>query len=175
IADVSAAFSGGKQSLLFIAAFMGWMPSAIDVAVWQSLWVLARRDDTGHVPTVRESMIDFHIGYIGTVILAACFMLMGAGVMFHTGRTFAESAPGFANQVISLYTETLGSWVAPVVGVAAFAVMFSTTLTVVDGFPRAISVLVARLRGPEEPGHDEQDERPQRISYWAAMGVLFVG
>ncbi|MEZ4369192.1 MAG: Nramp family divalent metal transporter [Polyangiaceae bacterium] len=175
LVDVGAPFAAGKQSVLFVAAFMGWMPSAIDVAVWQSLWVLARRDDTGHVPTVRESMIDFHIGYIGTVILAACFMLMGAGVMFHTGRTFEESAPGFANQVISLYTETLGSWVAPVVGIAAFAVMFSTTLTVVDGFPRAISVLVARLRGPEEAGHDEQEERPQRISYWAAMAVLFVG
>lgn len=175
IADVSAAFSGGKQSLLFIAAFMGWMPSAIDVAVWQSLWVLARRSDTGHTPTVRESMIDFHIGYVGTVVLAVCFMLMGAGVMFHTGRTFEESAPGFAGQVIGLYTETLGEWVRPIVGVSAFAVMFSTTLTVVDGFPRAISVLFARLRGPEQAGRDEQKERPQRVAYWAAIGVLLVG
>jgi len=175
IGDVAAPFTAGKESIVFIAAFMGWMPSAIDVAVWQSLWVLARGTDTGHAPSVRESMIDFHIGYIGTVILAVCFMLMGAGVMFQTGRTFQESAPGFAGQVISLYTETLGAWVRPIVGVSAFAVMFSTTLTVVDGFPRAIAVLVARFRGPEQAGHDEQQERPQRIAYWVAVSALLVG
>ena len=162
-------------TILFIAALVGWMPSAIDVSVWQSLWTLARRNDSGHTPSMRESSIDFHIGYLGTALLALCFLVMGAGVMHGSGVKLASSAGGFAAQIISLYTATLGDWVGPVVGVAAFAVMFSTTLTVLDGFPRAISVLLARVRGEEDSTRYEMDERRQRLTYWITLGVLAVG
>jgi len=32
----------GPGDIVFMAALVGWMPSAIDVAVWQSIWTLAR-------------------------------------------------------------------------------------------------------------------------------------
>ena len=57
------------------------------------------------------------------------------------------------------------------IALSAFLVMFSTTLTVVDGFPRALSVLVRRLHGPERPGEDVDSDR----SYWAALGTLAIG
>lgn len=163
------------DTIFFVAALVGWMPSAIDVAVWQSLWTLARKNDTGHTPTLRESMLDFHIGYWGTALLALCFLTMGAGVMHGSGRTFSPAAGAFAGQVIELYSSALGSWAAPIVGVAAFAVMFSTTLTVLDGFPRAIAVLFARFKGPEDPQRFELDQPEQRRVYWASMAVLLVG
>jgi Mn2+/Fe2+ NRAMP family transporter len=50
--------------------------------------------------------------------------------------------------------------------------MFSTTLTVIDGFPRAIASLVARFGGPESP------DRPTGLHgsvYWSALAVLGVG
>mgnify|MGYP001554599055 CR=1 FL=1 len=50
--------------------------------------------------------------------------------------------------------------------------MFSTTLTVVDGFPRAIATLVERFRGPEVPDRPEVGSR--RI-YWGALVVLGIG
>lgn len=165
----------GDRDVLFLAALIGWMPSAVDVAVWQSLWTLARRRDTGHAPTVRESLLDFHIGYWGTAALALCFLLLGAGVMHASGATFDERAGVFANQVIALYTQTLGDWSRPIIGVAAFSVMFSTTLTVVDGFPRALAVLVARFRGDEQPGGADQDARANRAVYWASLAALAVG
>lgn len=61
--------------------------------------------------------------------------------MYASGVSFAESAGGFASQILELYAQTLGEWARPLVGVCALAVMFSTTLTVLDGFPRAISTL----------------------------------
>lgn len=163
------------KALVFLAALVGWMPSAIDVAVWQSLWTLARRSSSGHAPTVKESSFDFHIGYIGTAALALCFLVMGAGVLHGQGVDIPNSPAGFAALVIRMYSETLGGWAAPVVGVAAFAVMLSTTLTVLDGFPRALVVLVARFRGPEAPGEDELESPGGRRHYFISMAVLAAG
>ncbi|MCO4761836.1 MAG: divalent metal cation transporter [Myxococcales bacterium] len=166
----STAFSG--KQLLFVAALVGWMPSAIDISVWHSLWTLARRREAG-TASVKDTLMDFDIGYIGTALLAGCFLLLGAGVMHGKGVPIANGAAGFANQIINLYAQTLGEWARPVIGICAFAVMFSTTLTVVDGFPRALSVLFARFRGPEDP--DRPEERSNRVAYWISLVVLAVG
>lgn len=156
----------------FVAPLVGWMPSAIDIAVWHSLWTLAKRRDTQHTPSLAESLLDFKIGYIGTVILALCFVLLGAGVVYGSGEALQATAGGFAGQVIALYTRTLGDWSFYLIGGCALAVMFSTTLTVIDGFPRALSTLLARLRGPEA---DSQERPESGAPYWAAMAILAVG
>lgn len=163
------------KTIFFIAALVGWMPSAIDVSIWQSLWTLARTNDTGHRPTLRESMIDFHIGYVGTAVFALCFLFMGAGVMHGRGVEFASSAGGFAAQVIGLYTETLGAWSRPLIGLSAFAVMFSTTLTVIDGFPRALATLFARFRLEEDSATFEMGQSELKRTYWISLGVLGAG
>jgi len=160
------------KSALFLAALIGWMPSAIDISVWHSLWTLARKRDTGYAPTLRDSMLDFNIGYIGTALLAFCFLMLGAGVMHGTGAPLADKAGAFAYQVIALYTSTLGEWSRPLIGTCALLVMFSTTLTVIDGFPRAISKLVRRFQTAEAadealPGLDR--------AYWGAALALALG
>lgn len=162
------------REVAFVVALVGWMPSAIDVSVWQSLWTLARRDDTGHAPSVTESMVDFHMGYLGTAALALCFVALGAAVMHGHGITFQASASGFASQVIALYTHALGGWSRPLIGTAAFTVMFSTTLTVVDGFPRALAVLASRLQGPERGVVASRPAEAQRL-YWASLVILSLG
>lgn len=163
------------KTLAFTAALVGWMPSAIDVAVWQSLWTLARARESGHKPTQRESMFDFHVGYLGTVVLALCFMLLGAGVMHGSGEAFAASAGGFAAQVLGLYTKTLGAWSRPIIGLCAIMVMFSTTLAVLDGFPRAMATLVMRFRVGAEPDGDELATPQGRRAYLVSVVVLALG
>lgn len=163
-----------KQDVFFMAALVGWMPSAIDVAVWQSLWTLARRDDSGHRPTLAESTFDFHGGYVGTAVLAVLFVLLGAAVMHGSGHPLAERPHEFAGQFVDLYVGTLGGWSRPVIALSAFLVMFSTTLTVVDGFPRALTVLVARFRAAEDPDTREEEARTQR-RYWVFLALLAVG
>lgn len=156
----------------FVAALVGWMPSAIDVSVWQSLWTLERARDTGHRPTVRQSTVDFHVGYMSTGLLAFCFLALGASVM--AGQELAPSAGAFAGQVVDLYGETLGSWSRPLIAVCAFLVMLSTTVTVIDGFPRALSVLAARFAGPESRGALGEAQQTRRV-YWGSLVTLGVG
>jgi len=160
------------STVLFLVALVGWMPSAFDISIWHSLWTVARRRQTRYAPTVREALLDFDIGYLGTALLALCFVTLGAGLMFGSGREIPTSAAGFANQVIVFYAETLGAWSKPIIGLSAFTVMFSTTLTVLDGFPRAIATLVERFREPESPDREvEYDHR----AYWIALALLAVG
>ena len=163
------------EELMFIAALIGWMPSAIDISIWQSLWTLARARDTGKAPSVRAAMVDFHVGYIGTALLALCFVLLGAAVMYGTGREIPAQPVAFAGALVDLYTETLGAWTRPLIAASAFMVMFSTTFTVTDGFPRALDVLVQRWREPEAPIAETLDDEGQGRGYWVAMAVVLLG
>ncbi len=167
--------SWSDKDLFFVVALIGWMPTALDIGVWHSLWTLARRHQTGHVPKVREVLLDFNIGYIGTAVLALCFLLMGAGVMYGKGISFDSSAGGFANQLIDLYTLSLGEWSRPVIAAAAFGVMLSTVLTVVDGFPRALSGLLQRFRSAEVPHHPELQASTSTRTYRLVLLVVAAG
>ncbi|HBQ18196.1 MAG TPA: permease [Myxococcales bacterium] len=164
----------GLADVAFLAALVGWMPSAIDVSVWQSIWTLARREQTGHAPSSRESSFDFHLGYLGTAVLALCFVILGSAVLHGSGVEVEDRPGAFAAQLISLYTESLGEWARPLIGAAAFATMFSTTLTVVDGFPRALSVLIDRFQRPEqeEPAGRRSDRTP---AYWVSLAAITLG
>ncbi len=122
----------------FLVALIGWMPSAIDISVWHSLWTLERVKQTHHRPSVRDALLDFNIGYIGTAVIAMFFLGLGALVMYGTGETFSASGTVFANQLISLYTRSLGGWTSPIIKIAAFTTMFSTTITCVDAFSRVL-------------------------------------
>ncbi|MEM7079262.1 MAG: divalent metal cation transporter [Pseudomonadota bacterium] len=134
---------------LFAVAVMGFMPAGIDLALIQSLWTLEKRSE--RALSVREVAFDFHVGYIGSALLAVCFMLMGAGVMAPEGVVPATAAPAFAAQVLGLYTSTLGEWSGVVVGISALAVMFSTLLAVVDGMPRVQAACLQAARRRDRP------------------------
>jgi len=165
---------GSVRDLFFAAALFGWMPSAIDISVWQSLWTLERERDVHERSTVNDAMVDFHVGYLGTATLAVCFLLLGAGVMHGRGLEFADGAAPFAAQLVDLYARSLGDWTRPILGVSALAVMFSTTLTVLDGFPRALETFAARLREAERPVDVEAAVGPRPV-YWTAMAAIAVG
>ena len=157
--------------LAFILALAGWMPSAIDISVWSSLWTLAKNRSSGQRAGVREALLDFRIGYVGTGIIALAFLILGAGVMHAAGQAFSPQGPVFSLQLVDLYAETLGAWARPVMLVAVVTTMFSTTLTVMDGFPRALARSFRGLRHglPETP-----EEEKETRGYWVALVVLAV-
>ncbi|MCF7796892.1 MAG: Nramp family divalent metal transporter [Lentisphaeria bacterium] len=126
------------SGVAFLVAVMGWMPSAIDISVWNSLWTLERRKQTGHVPSVREAVIDFNIGYLGAALLSLGFLSLGALVMYGTGEQFSAKGVTFAGQLVGLYTKSLGEWSRPIILIAGFTTMFSTVLAVTDAFPRVL-------------------------------------
>jgi Mn2+/Fe2+ NRAMP family transporter len=153
----------------FLIALVGWMPSAIDISVWHSLWTLARAEQTGHRPSLREALTDFNIGYIATALIALFFVALGALVWSGSGVEVPAGGGAFAAQLIALYTEALGPWSRPVIALAAFTTMFSTTLTVTDAFPRVLQRTTAILWPAA------RDARSSDRLYWIWMIVLVLG
>lgn len=140
------AADGSAVSLAFVLALAGWMPSAIDISVWSSLWTVAKDRELGYRVPFRHVMTDFRIGYVGTGVMAFAFLLLGTVTMHQTGAEFSDSGITFAGQIVDLYAMTLGPWMVPVVYAAVLSTMFSTALTVIDGFPRALARTIEVLR-----------------------------
>lgn len=164
-------YAGTGVAFPFILALVGWMPSAIDISVWSSLWTLAKDRDTGTRASVRNALLDFRIGYAGTAVLAFAFVTLGAGVMHGAGQSFDARGTVFVVQLVDLYGEALGAWTRPVVLLAVVTTMFSTALTVIDGFPRAIARSLGVLRAglPTAEGGFITAEGP---AYWASGAIL---
>ncbi len=127
-----------EGGLLFIIALMGWMPTAVDLSSWNSLWTLEKIKTTGYKPSLKECLFEFDMGYFVSAILAFCFLAMGALLMYGTGTAFSNSSAVFAGQVVELYTSSIGSWSYLIIAAAAFSAMFSTSITVLDGYARAL-------------------------------------
>ncbi len=136
-------FSTGPDRNM-LAAMVGWMPAPIDIAVWSSLWTLARAP--GRRMNRQAVLGDFDAGFLATLLLAVLFVLLGAAVMHGAGVEFEASSVAFCGQVIELYTANLGSWSQPLIASVAFLAMLSTTVTVADGFPRTVAALVRQFR-----------------------------
>ena len=136
-------------SLPFLIALMGWMPGPIEMSAWQSLWVQERERTEKMKFSFQEISFDFNFSYLLTVITAVLFLSLGYFTMHGTGESFSAKGAVFAGQVIELYTRAIGEWTKPIIGLAAFAAMFSTSFTLVDAYPRALSTglhAIIRLR-----------------------------
>lgn len=157
--------------VLFAVALVGWMPAPLDITVWHSLWSLARDRQSGQRASKAQCQADFALGYGLCVVLAVAFAVLGAALLYGREAEPAAGAGAFANQLVGLYTQTLGAWSRPLIAACAIAVMLSTTITVLDAIPRTMSAFVAVARGlPETP-----PDRGVRLSYWAWLAALAAG
>lgn len=137
--DFTQIIPTGTIEITFLIAFLGWMPAPLDISVWHSIWTL-EKDKTTHTKTKpSQAIFDFNVGYLGTLFLGVCFVILGALVMFNSGETFSNSGSVFASQLIHLYTENLGEYSYILIAAAAFTTMFSTTITTLDASPRAMT------------------------------------
>ena len=137
-------FPKDSVGIIFLIAFMGWMPAPLDVSVWHSIWALEKKKTLKNY-SLENSMFDFNIGYLGTAFLGICFISLGYFVMNESGESFSESAGVFSNQLIEMYTMSLGNWSYYIIGIAAFSTMLSTTITTLDASPRAMSKTIQLL------------------------------
>jgi Mn2+/Fe2+ NRAMP family transporter len=159
--------------LIFIAALVGYMPSPMDASVWQSLWTKAKAREARQSFAPQDVRNDFIFGYTGCVILALCFLLLGAGLIHSRGIAVENSAGAFTSQLIGLYTEVLGDWSRPLIGLGALAIMYSTLLVALDAMPRSLAALVERFSTAEST--DIVNEAEGRKSYYVIALILVVG
>lgn len=135
------------SSIFFVIALMGWMPSAVDLSTWNSFWTLERIRTSGYRPSLAETLREFNWGYAISVILAIGFLVLGALVLYNTGETLPADAAGFASGIVGLYAKSMGTWSKPIMAATAFSAMFSTFLTVVDGYARSLDRAWATANG----------------------------
>lgn len=131
--------------IAFIVALVGWMPTAVDLSAWNSLWTIERIKQTGYKPTMKETLFDFNFSYLITAFLALCFLSLGALLMFGGEVALEAKSHLFAGQVIELYTKTIGGWSEFIIASAAFSIMFSTSIAVLDGYARSLERTIELL------------------------------
>ncbi|MEQ9423528.1 MAG: divalent metal cation transporter [Cyclobacteriaceae bacterium] len=134
------------SSFIFIVALMGWMPSALDLAAMNSAWTVQKAKIDQSI-TFKNLISDFNIGYLITALLALCFLTMGATLLYDQGVELSNNSVLFAGQLTGMFTKTFGDWMFFVIAIAAFSTMFSTTLTVLDGYPRVVEESINLLTG----------------------------
>ena len=143
--ELTQVFPKEEVGIAFIVAFMGWMPAPLDISIWQSIWTLEKKKKEKNIKN-SDIIFDFKIGYLTTIVLGVCFVSLGALVMYDSGEVFSNSGGEFANQLISLYTDSIGNGAFLIIAIAAFTTMFSTTITCLDASPRAMK-LTSKLLG----------------------------
>ena len=157
-------FPKGTIEITFLIAFLGWMPAPLDVSIWQSIWSLEKDKATLKTTTTKQAIFDFNVGYVGTIFLAVCFVILGALVMYNSGESFSNKGGVFASQLIALYTQNLGKFTYIFISIAAFTTMFSTTVTTLDASPRTMS-----------KANDLLFSEKIKLGYWFWIILLGIG
>lgn len=151
-------------SLAFIVALVGWMPAPIEIAAINSLWVSAKSRTTKM--SVRDVVFDFNVGYITSGLLALVFVALGFFVQFGTGVEVAQQGGKYIPQLMSMYAQAIGQWAVPMMAFIAFATMFGTTISVVDGYARACAESIRLLRN--------HTQLSQRAVLWWITGITII-
>ena len=145
IQDFKPAPIFNEVGVLFLIGLIGWMPTAVEASSWVSLWSIEKWKNQDK-PSLKESLQEFNIGYGITTILAVFFMIIGWFTLYGTNIQLSNNAVSFADQVVLLFTNHIGSWAYIFIAISAFATMFSTCLTAHDALTRVSLDIVSLLK-----------------------------
>ena len=159
------------SGIFFLLALMGWMPTAIDLSSWNSLWTLERMKQTNYKPKLKETLFEFRLSYLITGIFAVMFVTLGSFIFYGSGDELPNDNSSFANEIVTLYTRTIGDWSYVVIAASAFAVMFGTIIAVFDGYSRSLQRTVELIFTRKE----EKIHKKSRIFYVIFLFVLSGG
>ncbi len=155
-----------QAGIFFLIALMGWMPTAVDLSSWNSLWTLERIKQTKFKPKLKETLLEFRLAYLITAVLALLFVTLGSFVFFGSGETLPNNNSLFAHKVVTLYTETIGDWSYIIIASSAFSVMFGTIIAVFDGYSRSLGRTLELLF--------EKNDSIQKSFYHKKKYILFI-
>lgn len=131
--------------LMFLIAFIGWMPAPMDISIWHSVWQVEKQNAQLRKQKTPNGNLDFNIGYVGTGILALLFLSLGAHVFYGSGESLESGGVKFSEQLIEIYSSLLGPWAYWLIAIAALTTMFSTIITCLDAFPRVLNEALSKL------------------------------
>ena len=160
--DFVAASPWNLATLGFIVALMGWMPAPLEFAAITSMWTSAKRkaDNTTH----KQGLLDFNVGFLVSAILALFFLALGVFVQYGSGQEIQIAGAAYVDQLISMYTATIGEWSRLLVAFVAFMCMFGTTITCADGYGRANAECWRLLKG-------ENEINSKQVAFWTTYAI----
>jgi len=164
-------FPESEDGIFFLLGLMGWMPTALDLSTWNSLWTIERIKQTGYKPTMKETLFDFNFGYLASALLSICFVTMGAYLLYGTSETIPNDPAGFANGIVNLYTKTMGNWSYMLIAAASFSIMFGTCIAVFDGYGRAMQRTSELIFIRDKKGLT----KPSNKMYIATILIIVIG
>lgn len=135
-----------QAGLLFLISLIGWMPTAVEASGWVSLWNLEKLKKHKEVPSLKETLSEFNLGYFITALLALFFFFIGYMTLYGSGTPLSASGVVFAKELTELFTTQLGNWAKILISISALAAMLSTCLSAHDALARVIVDLGLRLR-----------------------------
>ena len=92
--------------------------------------------------------------------------------MYGTGNgMLTGSGVSFAQNLIRLYTGSIGEWSSWIIVPASFAAMFSTTLTCLDAYPRSISAIQGLINSADR-GRMESKFEQNRFQNWMIFHIF---
>ena len=155
----------------FIIALMGWMPTAVDLSTWNSIWTLERIKQTGYHPPLQATLREFNFGYWASAVLAILFLSMGALLLFAQEVTLPEGTAAFAAGVVNMYTAIIGNWSWWLIAAAAFSAMLGTCIACLDGYGRALARSFFSLR---DVGQSRSLQQAERTTLFIVTGGALV-
>ncbi len=159
------------SGIFFLLALMGWMPTAVDLSSWNSLWTLERMKQTNYKPKLKETLFEFRLSYLITGILAVMFVVLGSFIFYGSGEELPNNNSLFAHEIVKLYTLTIGDWSYIIIAASAFTVMFGTIIAVFDGYSRSLQRTVELIFTKK----DEKIRTKFRTFYVIFLIVISIG
>ena len=163
-----------SSGIFFLLALMGWMPTALDLSSWNSLWTLERMKQTKFKPKLKETLFEFRLAYVITGFLAVVFVTLGSFIFYGSGEELPNNNSLFAHKVVTLYTATIGEWSYIVIASSAFTVMFGTIIAVFDDYSRSLQRTLFLIQDKENKKIQTSDKKI-RIFYTILLLILSMG
>ncbi|WP_157015638.1 Nramp family divalent metal transporter [Mesorhizobium xinjiangense] len=148
-------------ALLFGAMF-GYFPTTVEVAPMQSNWAVDKKSGMVKVrelerqgykvnlaPNYMRNYMtlfkrDMNISYVISMLTGMAFLIVGAVVLHPIGLVPSSKEMGLT--IATMYTETFGAWIFPVIIAGGVSALFSTVFTYFDGQARVFEECCVRLR-----------------------------
>lgn len=128
-----------RPHILFLIAFLGWMPCPLDCSVWNSIWIVEKNQHHKQDVSYKKSLLDFRVGFFTTAFLAIIFLMLGNLMFYGTNTELPVKSIDFVAKFLSVYVSNLGDWSFYLIAGAAFIAMFSTVITCLDAYPRVLT------------------------------------
>ncbi len=164
---IPPAITEGKGLVLLIS-LLGWMPVGMEASAMHSIWMVENSKNKYYLPSLKESLFDFNLGYAFTAVLALMFMTIGAYTVYGSGNLLEGSPIVFSTKLINIFTQNLGDWSYLIIAIAAFGTIYGTLITAWDAFARSL------VKGIQLLKFEEIDASPEQEKFTAQYYDIFL-